>query len=163
MAHSNWHIVPLADKAEAIPELADLFISEWEPYYGATGPGDAMADLSRCLNRHALPLAFVALGPKDDAIGTAALKERSVPSHAHLKPWLAALVVAPAARGRGVAGALAERIESAAKTLGFSCLYTAMSHAELRVLRRPGWESIDTAPTLRDPVTIYRLDLSAEC
>ena len=111
-------IIPLADTPEAIPVLAAMFVAEWEPYYGANGPGDARADLKECLNRTALPIAFVACASDGTVIGTAALKNESVSSHAHLGPWLAALVVAPEHRGQGVASALAEKIEQTARDLG---------------------------------------------
>lgn len=153
-------IVPLADMPEAIPTLAVFFLAEWEPYYGPDGPGDAEADLTECLNREHLPIAFVARGADGTVIGTAALKEESVSSHPHLGPWLAALVVAPEHRGKGVASALAERIEQTARDLGFARIYTAMSHDELNVLHRPEWRPLDTAPTLRDPVTVFMLELA---
>lgn len=153
-------IALLADMPEAIPRLAELFLDEWEPYYGAGGPGNAVADLEACLNREQLPIAFVARGADGTAIGTAALKEESVASHAHLGPWLAALVVAPEHRGLGVASGLAERVEQTARDLGYARIYTAMSQDELKVLRRPEWRALDTAPTLRDPVTVFMLELA---
>ena len=39
----------ISDHLEVIPTLTDWYQSEWEPYYGKAGPGDARADLeSRC-------------------------------------------------------------------------------------------------------------------
>ena len=35
----------LADHAESIPQLAARYRSQWEPYYGVDGPGDALSDL----------------------------------------------------------------------------------------------------------------------
>lgn len=154
------HIAPLADMPELIPILAEMFVAEWVPYYGANGPGNAEADLTACLNRVELPIAFVARTADGTVIGTAALKNESVSSHSHLGPWLAALVVAPEHRGQGVASALAERIEQTARDLGFARLYTAMGHDELNVLHRPEWQPFDTAPTLRGDTTVFMLELA---
>lgn len=91
----------LADRPECIPVLADWFRAEWSPYYGAEGPGDAEHDLRECTGRSAPPAAFVAL-LDGKPCGTAALKTGSVSTHAHLSPWLAALLVHAGFAGRGV-------------------------------------------------------------
>lgn len=149
-------IVRLADVPEAIPVLARWFVEEWEPYYGPAGPGDAARDLTECCNRDEIPIALVALNADGDAIGTVALKPESMDSHRHLSPWLAALLVAPDQRGRGVASKLVTAIEDEARRLGFTEIYTGASG-----LRRGGWRPLDgDAPTLRGPATIYRRDLA---
>ena len=53
-------IVYLADAPELIPALAAAFAVEWEPYYGAAGPGDATKILTESCNRDRLPLAVAA-------------------------------------------------------------------------------------------------------
>ncbi len=35
----------LSDHPDTISELAGWYVSEWRPYYGDTGPGDARVDL----------------------------------------------------------------------------------------------------------------------
>ena len=49
----------LAEHAESIPMLADWYVSEWEPYYGVNGHGDARADLESRRNRDEIPIGFV--------------------------------------------------------------------------------------------------------
>ena len=39
------NIALLADHIEVIHTLANWYRNEWQPYYGADGPGDALADL----------------------------------------------------------------------------------------------------------------------
>lgn len=159
MAGPDWEIRLLADRRNAIPNLAAMFVAAWEPFYGPDGPGDAKTDLEKCLNRNTLPIAFVAFDPAGNTIGTAALKETSISERSDLGPWLAALVVAPEHRGMGLASALAARVEKIAGDLGYKRLYTAMSHKELKVLHRNGWQPIDTVPTLRHPATVFELEI----
>lgn len=156
MTGADRRIVPLADVPEAIAALAALFEMVWAPYYGPGGPGDARTDLEACCNRNRIPLAVVARAPNGLPIGTAALKAESLASHRHLTPWLAALVVAPEHRRKGVATALVASIEREAWGLGFDAIHAAMDAARSGVLKHPGWQAVDTAPTLTGDVTIYR-------
>lgn len=154
-------IVYLADAPELIPALAAAFAVEWEPYYGAAGPGDATKILTESCNRDRLPLA-VAATVDGEVVGTAALKERSMASHPHLRPWLAAIWVDSGHRSAGIGGALVARIEEEAKRLGFTQIHCG-SEPESKMLLRRGWQVIDGgAPTLRDPVAIFRKELAGQ-
>ena len=155
MAHLALRIVLLADRPDLIPTLTDWFVAEWEPYYGADGPGDAASDLRGCLNRDTLPVALVALGTDDTLLGTAALKEESVGSELGVGPWLAAFLVAPEHRGRGVGTALVAVIEGEAARLGFAEVYTSTDAAE-GILQRRGWLPFGATESLRGPLKIYR-------
>lgn len=46
----NLQIKLLADHPEGLPILKDLFESEWEPYYGNGGPGNAETDIKNSAN-----------------------------------------------------------------------------------------------------------------
>lgn len=145
----------LAAATGAIPELAEAFVAEWEPYYGAEGPGDAVADLTDCVDGHELPVALIAL-IGESVVGTVALKNESSPTHTHLAPWLAGLLVVPNHRGKGVASALVTACADEARQRGFETLYTTCRPAS-KLVR--GWTPIDDVPTLRGPATVFRLDL----
>ncbi len=51
----------LSDHPDTISELAGWYVSEWGPYYGDAGPGDARVDLEARLNQEALPIGIVAM------------------------------------------------------------------------------------------------------
>lgn len=155
MADLACHIAILADRPVLIPTLSDWFVAEWEPYYGADGPGDAGSDLRGCLNRDTLPIALVALDADETLLGTAALKDESVGSEQGVGPWLAAFLVAPKHRGRGVGSALVAAIEVEAARLGFAEIYTSTDAAE-GILERRGWVPFGDTESLRGPLTIYR-------
>ncbi|NNE84517.1 MAG: GNAT family N-acetyltransferase [Alphaproteobacteria bacterium] len=145
----------------AIPVLAELFVEAWGPYYGPAGPGDAEHDLRSCCNRDEMPLALVALDTTQNILGTAALKPHSLETHRHLNPWLAAMLVAPDQRGKGIASALITAIEDEARRLGFASLYSDTASGSA-LLERQGWQKLEAdIQTLREPATLYCLDLKA--
>ena len=153
-------ILPLADLPDAAAVLETWFLAEWEPYYGAHGPGDAAADIAECARHEGLPLALVAVGDDGRPIGTAALKADSAGSESGHGPWLAAMVVAPEHRGRGVGTALVAAIEDEARRQGHAALYTS-TDTLVGLLQRRGWRAIGSTETLRGRVAVYRLELGA--
>lgn len=158
---ADLRITHLADMQAAIPALAELFVAEWGPYYGPAGPGDAEEDLRSCCNRDEIPLALVALDTSQNILGTAALKQQSLETHRHLNPWLAAVLVAPGQRGKGIASALITAIEDEARRLDFDLVYSDTASGST-LLERRGWLKLEAdIKTLREPATLYRLELKA--
>lgn len=145
----------LADHSESIPMLADWYISEWEPYYGVNGPGNAQADLESRRNRDEIPIGFVA-AEAGEIYGTAAL---DLDDATGLTPSVVGLLVMPSQRGRGIATALLESSEFFAKRLGYSRLY--VSTAVLGgLLVRMGWRSVGETEFLNEEQgSIYVRDL----
>lgn len=138
----------LADHRDAISTLAAWFESEWAPYYGPDGPGDAMTDLRQSCNRNELPIAIVAFSGCE-IVGTAALKHESVTTHKHLSPWLAALLVHPKHRRQGIAQALIKEIEKLAKTLAFEEIYIGIgegSGTPRSAVKNRGWHYLESTP-----------------
>jgi GNAT superfamily N-acetyltransferase len=124
----------LADHTEAIDTLAAWYEQEWEPYYGARGPGDAAADLASRCNRDRLPAGLLAMDA-DTIKGTAAL-DRDVASG--LAPAVVGLLVAQAHRRQGVAAALLDAAGQLASELGYDELFISTSIPG-GWLRRNGW------------------------
>ena len=125
----------LADHTGAIETLAAWYEHEWEPYYGARGPGDAAADLASRCNRDRLPAGLLAMDA-DTVVGTAAL-DRDISSG--LAPAVVGLLVAPAHRGQGVGGALLDAAGQLANELGYDELFISTSILG-DWLRRNGWQ-----------------------
>lgn len=148
----------LADHPEAISILEAWFEREWTPYYGPDGPGDAQEDLRGCCNRDELPIGLVAM-LDGKVCGTAALKAESVSTHAHLTPWLAALLVVPMFRHRGIGEHLIAAIEARASQLGFRWVYVGTgegSGTPESALRRRGWKFVEKGPYLVSEVSIFK-------
>jgi N-acetylglutamate synthase-like GNAT family acetyltransferase len=63
-------------------------------------------------------------------------------THQQWRPWLAALYVHPAQRGRGVASALVKHATQAAQAMGISRLYLYTNTAR-GLYERLGWHLIE--------------------
>lgn len=151
----------LADHPEALPVLKELFESEWETYYGANGPGDAVADLIESSNRSELPIGLVAI--VDSKIcGTAALKMSSVTTYPDYFPWLAGLLVDPDYRRQGIGGQLIAAIEDLAKQQGFNEIYVGTgekSGVSDAALSKRKWYQIDKGDYFVSEVKIFKKSL----
>ena len=148
----------LADHPAAVTILKEWFEDEWAPYYEPRGPGDAEQDLLEACSRDVLPIARVAFF--NGAIcGTAALKAESVSTHQHLTPWLAALLVAPAFRRRGVGEQLIAAVEETALWLGFDCICAGTGKekgAPASLLRSRDWKFVEKGHAGASEVSIFR-------
>jgi predicted N-acetyltransferase YhbS len=70
----------------------------------------------------AIPLSLLALVEKEP-VGTVNLIENDDDRRIHLRPWLAALVVVPRYRGRGIGSQLVRELAGLAATLGYCSVY----------------------------------------
>jgi GNAT superfamily N-acetyltransferase len=146
-------IAPLADYPETLPVLKQWFETEWASYYGPNDPGDAEKDLLACASRHKLPVGLVAfLG--EELCGIAALKHESLTTHAHLCPWVAARLVSPPHRGKGIGTRLLMALEDAARRFGYPRIYCGTSTA-VSLLRRSGWQFMERIAYHGEDVSIY--------
>ncbi len=157
----NLKIELLTDHPEALTTLKKLFESEWEPYYGAEGPGDAEADIKNSANRTELPLAVVAI-VGGNICGTAALKMESVTTYPDYFPWLAGLLVDPAYRRQGIGEQLIAKIENLAKQLGYKEIFVGTGKksgmSEITLDKRD-WEFIDKSDYFVSEVNVYKKKL----
>ncbi len=69
-----------------------------------------------------IPLSLVAL-VDGQLVGTVNLIENDDSKRTHLRPWLAAMVVAKAFRGQGIGTQLVRALLAEARRLGFATLY----------------------------------------
>lgn len=93
-------------------------------------------------------------------LGAAALKSDSTGSDVAEGPWLAALLVGPEHRGRGVATALVQAIEEEARRLGFAAVYTS-TDAAAGIMVRLGWQPVGATDSLRGRITVFRRELQS--
>ena len=148
-------IVPLS----AVPHFADQ-ITEWQwRAFGEPSSRDFFASIvASSLSGADFPVTFVAV-EAGKAIGTAGFWRCDLISRQDLFPWMAALYVAPDARGRGIAGQLQQHVIDYARRLGHPQLYLYSACRDF--YERFGWqyigEGLDYPATA---VSLYRYDLS---
>ena len=143
----------LSDHREVLPIIKHWFETEWASYYGCGGRGDAQRDLAAYANGTKLPVGVVAF-LDNEVCGVAALKSESITTHSHLSPWVAATMVNPAHRGRGIGTELVRALEAEAKQRGYSSIYCGTSTAS-HLLERRGWQMMEQVEYDGANVSIY--------
>ena len=97
-------ILPLYAAPQYAPQVTDWL---WQAFGGETLPRQFFASIvQHSQTAEALPLTFIAV-EGEQLLGTIGLWRCDLISRQDLFPWLAALYVAPAARGQGLAKKLA--------------------------------------------------------
>ena len=139
------NIEPLAGHKTAIPMLSAWYLSEWEPYYGQRGPGDARADLESRCNHDEIPLGLVAIDG-GDVCGTAAL---DLDPATNLTPSVVGLLVRRDRRRRGIATALLESAGGHARRLGYGHLYMS-TNVLGNLLLHLGWQPLGEVEFLKN-------------
>jgi GNAT superfamily N-acetyltransferase len=135
----------LSDHPDAISELAGWYVSEWRPYYGDTGPGDARVDLEARLSREALPVGIVAM-EGDRVLATAAL---GLDVTTILTPSIIGLLVGHDHRRMGIGTALIKTCVDIARNLGHPRLYVSTSVLG-GLLESMGWQEMGETKFLND-------------
>ena len=130
-------IALLGDHIEVLPTLADWYRTEWAPYYGVDGPGDALADLESRCNKDALPVGLVAM-ERNQVQGVAAL---DLDPATNLTPSVVGLLVGVKYRGQGVAARLLESAKNLAERLGHDRLYISTTILGDHLLKT-GWRCV---------------------
>ncbi len=150
-------VVLLADHPEVLPALAAAYERESPQWYGVHG--DAMTDLRERSRRNGFPIGLIAL-ESGQAVGSLALTERSLPSHANLSPWVVGFWVEPSRRNQGIGARVLKAAAVYARGAGVECLYAATAAASPLFVRE-GWSKIDVGMTEGGhKVNIFALTLS---
>ena len=106
----------------------------------------------------ALPITFVAV-EGERLLGTVGLWRCDLISRQDLYPWMAALYVAPEARGQGLAGKLQQHVIGYARAQGYTELYLYSACRDF--YERFGWQYIGEGLDYpASAVSLYRYDLS---
>lgn len=112
-------ILPLYAAPQYAPQVTDWL---WHAFGGETLPREFFASIvQHSQTAEALPLTFIAV-EGEQLLGTIGLWRCDLISRQDLFPWLAALYVAPVARGQGLAGKLQRHVidYAAARAFGSS-------------------------------------------
>ncbi len=116
-------IEALLQHAHHVDAVADLV---WREFWAGVEGGMSRDDLARAFggrDRHGRVLASLVALDDDRLLGCVHLIDNDDASLPDLHPWLAALVVVPGHRGRGIGTALVQALLGQARTLGFDSLW----------------------------------------
>jgi predicted N-acetyltransferase YhbS len=127
----------LADHPDLVETLAGWHWASWGQ------PGDLrhwIETLRGRAHRDRIPTTFVAMAG-DVPIGSVSIVERDMSTHPDLGPWLAAVYVEPAFRGRAVGSELVRRAVRRAAELGAERVYLYTDDAQV-FYERLGWSIV---------------------
>ncbi len=136
-------IVPLSDRPDLLPVLAEWYFQEW----GRLVPGLTLLDqqqrLEVFLQDGELPLLLIVL---DDAVPVAAAQlkfhERTErPERLH---WLGGVYVHPEHRGRGLAEKVIRELLARGRALGVRDVYLQTEADDGGLYRRLGWAPLES-------------------
>ncbi len=132
-------ILALQERPDLLPLLAALHRPQWQ----AAHPGWTGADWEQEFRRHLgnFPCTLIALNEEDELLGSASLVEDDMNGATAYTPWLANVLVLPAARGAGVGGKLIATIEAKAAAQGFAALHL-FTEDQQALYQRRGWQEI---------------------
>lgn len=120
---TDWRILPLADRPEAIPTLAIALWDHWGAVFPQKTVAYRIASLAGRTNRDRVPLAVVAIDAGGAALGMASIMFDDLEMRIDLNPWLATVFVIPSMRGKGLGEALCAAAEAEAWRIGIERLY----------------------------------------
>ncbi len=159
-AHSDWRgtgavtdsktgvpdrvtIELLADHVGLIPVVGQI---RWREWGHPPEPGELSwwVDVTRReAGRERLPVTWVALDKRGEALGAVGLAEYDIEERRDRSPWLIGMIVRADLRGRGIGRQLVARLEAWAGDHGFTQLWVATGPAA-GFYQKCGWESVET-------------------
>jgi len=133
----TMQIVPLSDKKEFIPELAQLHHAEWQHFSSSLTLQKRADAIAKAAGRDGIPSIFIAVS-ESQLIGSAALVQHDMETRPDLSPWLAAVYVKEEFRQQGIASALIARCEMEAARSGADTWYLCTEFAS-GLYEKLGW------------------------
>ncbi len=153
-------IMPIIRPLSEVPTARETCIRWADAEWGAVA-GFTIADWEEEYARieaHPTDEVFVALEDGVPAGMVWLLEHEGIDTLQHLTPWLSSLVVDPAHRDRGIAGALIRHIEAYAASGGDQRIYLLTETPA--VYFSHGWEVADTAPLGEKSVFVMQKNLT---
>lgn len=116
-------VIPLYRRPGMIEPVARLIYEEfWREVEGGYSLADLVAHLRNATDPDRIPLSLIAV-EDGELLGTINLVENDDAQRAHLRPWLAAMVVSQGRRGEGIGSALVRTLLPEAQRLGLPRLF----------------------------------------
>ncbi len=151
-------MIRLGSRPDLVVTLAALHHPQWQ----ASHPGWTQQDWEKEFATHLgdFPLTLLALDASGRLQGSASLIADDMHGEAAFSPWLANVLVLPAARGSGTGSRLINAIEEEARQQGHARLYL-FTEDQQALYERRGWERIEERFFEGKPISIMRKTLTA--
>ncbi len=134
----------LADHERLIPSIGAIRWREWghapEPEY----PAWWVEVTAREAGRDRLPVTWVAVDGRGDALGAVGLGEYDIEERGDRSPWVLGMIVRPDHRGLGIGRLLLSHLEAWAVVRGYAQLWVANEGPAVGFYRKCGWELSET-------------------
>jgi GNAT superfamily N-acetyltransferase len=158
---STIELTFLADRADAIPVIAQWYFDQWGHLIKGETLERSLERLQNFLNRDKMPFILVAIRDGEIA-GSAQLKFREMadlyPDKEH---WLGGVYVAPGCRGQGLGSLLAEDIARRAPHYGVRTLHLQTERLDGGLYRHLGWVPLEQVNNHGLEVLVMERDLGS--
>lgn len=116
-------ITHLCHQPQLIESVAQMIYNEfWVDVVDGMSLADLIAHLRGAVDTRRIPLCLIAF-QDEQLVGTVNLIENDDAARAHLRPWLAAMVVRADQRGRGIGTQLVNALLAQARQMQIPALY----------------------------------------
>jgi predicted N-acetyltransferase YhbS len=155
---ADLSIVPLDSCPPGVLEaVAAVYLDEWGWHYAqewdVVGLAAMIDDLRR--NDYASDTYVILCPESSELVGTVALLACDLRSHAHLRPWVSCLWVAPQHRRRGIGRRLVDHVVSAVEGNAFLWCYSVRERDRYA---RWGFELLEETSYRGEPAYVMRID-----
>ena len=134
----------LADHEQLIPAMGELCWREWGHPPEPTDLEWWVDVTAREAGRDRLPITWVALDERGDALGRVGLGEFDIEERRDRSPWVLGMIVRPDRRGMGVGRLLMTQLEAWAGSHGYQQVWVATGGRAIVFYRQCGWELSET-------------------
>ena len=138
----DMHFTLLADRPEAIPQIAAWYFDQWGYLWNDTGLGDVESRLQGSLNQAELPLLILAI-ENEEIIGVAELTIREMDIYPEKEHWLGGVYVPEESRGKGIGSELSQQVLQTARSLGISTLFLQTEMLDGGLYASLGWATVE--------------------
>ena len=119
----NIEITHLFHSPQLIEPVAQMIYNEfWRDVVDGMSVADLVAHLRTATDESKIPLSLIAVRG-GELLGTINLIENDDAKRAHLRPWLAAMVVKSDVRGQGIGTLLVDTLLGAARAMKIETIY----------------------------------------
>ena len=132
----------LADRPEAIPQIASWYFDQWSFLRKDTSLRDIESKLKGSLNHDELPLFILAI-VNEEIWGVAELKFHEMDIYPEKEHWLGGVYVPVEHRGKGIASQLIRQALRVAQTLGVSTIFLQTEKLGGGLYASLGWVPVD--------------------